>query len=125
MTDGKAESLLSRKSTHRPCARVCMLAEAYPVNDNPIPITTIFPILKSLPKQLTDIQLNDFLFRGTVGPGSDIKLLIRGDANLFGLRVILEAKVGSGKKLVLDSGTDAAPELDKLLDGQRWAEEHA
>ena len=71
------------------------------MNDSPVQITTIFPVLKKLPKQLTNIQLNDFLFRGTVGPGSALKLLIRGDATLFGLRVIVEVKVGTGKELVL------------------------
>ena len=29
----------------------------------------------------------------------------------------------SGRRLVLDAGADGAPDLDRLLDGQRWAGE--
>ena len=77
--------------------------EAYPTNDKPVELTTMLPALKSLPAKLRDIQLNDFLFRGSLGPGSRSQLLVRGDTTIFGLRVIVEAKIGhdGGKGVVV------------------------
>ena len=85
-------------------ANKALALEAFPINDKPIKLTTVFPELKSMPPQLTDIQLNEFLFRGSIGPGQAVKVLLRGDATILGLRVILEVKVNfgaAGKGLVI------------------------
>ena len=79
-----------------PYPSLFLTAEATPSRNEPVHLTKMFPVLKSLPKKLTDIQLNDFLFRGTLGPGKNSNIFIRGDATIMGLRVIVEVKIETG-----------------------------